>query len=137
VSVLLLYIAFSALTLSVGCQEEYPVCKKMSGEVLAWLSVCSEMQMIYIWSSWCHCHPIIFCFIKIQNGFTFLVPAYQVVLEKRLLNECLSVCPILHYFENVVMLLYYCTAIIPKFKLKSMQISLIYRNTGQINMQES
>ena len=27
-----------------------------------------------IWSSWCHCHP--HCFIKIQNGLTFLVPAY-------------------------------------------------------------
>jgi len=29
-----------------------------------------------IWSSWCHCHPIISCFIKIQNGLTFLVPVY-------------------------------------------------------------
>jgi len=31
--------AFSALTLSVGQQEGHPVCKKLSGEVLAWLSV--------------------------------------------------------------------------------------------------
>jgi len=39
----------------------------------------------------CHCHPIIiFCFIKIQIGFTVLVPAYQVVLEKRPLNGCSS-----------------------------------------------
>jgi len=30
---------FSALTLLVGCQEEHPACKKLSGEVLAWLSV--------------------------------------------------------------------------------------------------
>ena len=22
-----------------------------------WLSVCSKVQMICIWSSWCHCHP--------------------------------------------------------------------------------
>jgi len=32
--------------------------------------------------------PIIFCFIKVHNGFTFLVSATQVVLGKRLLNEC-------------------------------------------------
>jgi len=26
--------------------------------------------------NWCHCRPVIFCFIKIQNGLTFQVPAY-------------------------------------------------------------
>jgi len=30
--------AFSALTLLVGRQEGHPACKKLSGEVLAWLS---------------------------------------------------------------------------------------------------
>jgi len=34
-------IAFSALTLLVGRQEGHPACKKLSGEVLAWLSVWS------------------------------------------------------------------------------------------------
>jgi len=29
--------AFSALTLLVGWQEGHPACKKLSGEVLAWL----------------------------------------------------------------------------------------------------
>jgi len=33
--------AFSALTLLVGRQEGHPDCKKQSGGVLAWLSVCS------------------------------------------------------------------------------------------------
>jgi len=37
-------IAFSALTLLVGQQEGHPACKKLSGEVLAWLSVWSEVQ---------------------------------------------------------------------------------------------
>ena len=37
-------IAFSALTLLVGWQEGHPACKKLSGGVLAWLSVWSEMQ---------------------------------------------------------------------------------------------
>ena len=36
--------AFSALTLLVGRQEAHPACKKLSGEVLAWLSVWSEVQ---------------------------------------------------------------------------------------------
>jgi len=36
--------AFSALTLLVWRQEGHPACKKMSGEVLAWLSVWSEVQ---------------------------------------------------------------------------------------------
>jgi len=33
--------AFSALMLLVGRQERHPVCKKLSGGVLAWLSVWS------------------------------------------------------------------------------------------------
>ena len=59
--------AFSALTLLAGHQEEHPACKKLSDEVLTWLSV---------WSIWCHCHPIFCRFIEIQVGLTFLVPAY-------------------------------------------------------------
>jgi len=31
--------SFTALTLLVGWQEGHPVCKKLSGGVLAWLSV--------------------------------------------------------------------------------------------------
>jgi len=43
--------AFSALTLLVGRQEGHPACKKkLSGEVLAWLSVWSEVQTC-IWHS--------------------------------------------------------------------------------------
>ena len=42
--------AFSALTLLVGRQERHPACKKLSGEVLAWLSVWSKMQTC-IWPS--------------------------------------------------------------------------------------
>ena len=37
--------ALSALTLLVGRQEEHPACKKLSGEVLVWLPVWSEVQM--------------------------------------------------------------------------------------------
>jgi len=53
--------------LSIG-KSIWPV-KKLSDEVLAWLSVWSKMQMI------CICHTIISSFIKIQIGLTFVVPA--------------------------------------------------------------
>jgi len=36
-----MWLAFSALTLLVGWQEGHPACKKLSGGVLAWLSVWS------------------------------------------------------------------------------------------------
>ena len=77
-------LAFSALTLLAGHQEEHPACKKvLSNEVLTWLSVWSEVQMICIWSSSCHCHPIISCFIKIHIDLTFLLPAYPGCPEKQ------------------------------------------------------
>ena len=41
---------FSALTLLVGRQEGHPTCKKLSGGVLAWLSVWSKVQTC-IWPS--------------------------------------------------------------------------------------
>jgi len=43
--------AFSALTLLVVRQEGHPACKKLSGGVLAWLSVWSEVQIVCMWSS--------------------------------------------------------------------------------------
>jgi len=62
------------LTLSVGRQEGHPACKKLSGGVLAWLSVWSEVQICMA-----QLMPLpltVSCFSKIQIGFTFLVPAY-------------------------------------------------------------
>jgi len=44
-------VMISALTLLVGRQEEHLAHKKLSDGVLAWLSVCSVVQMICIWSS--------------------------------------------------------------------------------------
>jgi len=40
---LVFIVAFSALTLLVGRQEGHLACKKLSGGVLAWLSVWSEV----------------------------------------------------------------------------------------------
>jgi len=69
--------------------------KKLSKEVLVWLSVWSEVQMICIWFSWWHCHPIISCFIKIPIGLTILVSAYPGCHGKEAVKRvpvCLSVC---------------------------------------------
>jgi len=68
--------------LLVGWQEGHPACKKLSGGILAWLSVRREVKMICIWSSWCHYHSIISCSTKIQNGVPFWCRLTQVVLEK-------------------------------------------------------
>ena len=57
-----------------GRQEKHQA--KLSDEVIAQLSVYREVQVICIWYRQCHPHPIISCFIKIQIGLTFLVPAY-------------------------------------------------------------
>jgi len=72
----------------------------MSGGVLAWLSVWSEVQMICICSSWYHCHPIISCSSKIQNGLPFWCRLTQVVLEKRPLNGC-STCSSSSYVFHI------------------------------------
>jgi len=42
---------FSALTLLVGRQEGHPACKKLSGGLLAWLSVWSEVQTDWFYLS--------------------------------------------------------------------------------------
>jgi len=68
--------AFSALMLLVGRQEGHPACKKLSSEVLAWLSRCLE------WGADLHMAQLmplpltISCSSKIQIGFTFLIPAH-------------------------------------------------------------
>jgi len=53
---------------------------KLSDEVLVWLSFCSKVQIVCIWSSWCHCHPktpASLASFKSRLVITFLVSAYQ------------------------------------------------------------
>jgi len=65
---------FSALTLLVGHQEEHPACKHCV--VRFWSSYLSGARCKWSVGN-SHCRPIISCFIKIQNGSAFSVPAYQ------------------------------------------------------------
>ena len=55
------------------------------------VGVCSEVQIICIWSSWCHCHPKTPSSLASFKSILILPFWYrltQVVLEKRPLNEC-------------------------------------------------
>ena len=88
-------IAFSALTLLVGRQEGHPACKKLSGGVLAWLSVWSEVQTC-IWPSWYHCHSLSLASVKSRLVLPFWYRLTRVVLDKEPLNGCVCVC-VLHF----------------------------------------
>jgi len=61
------------------------------------------VQMICIWSSWCHCHPVISCFIKIENGLTFLVLAYPDFPGEKAIRW-VSCCLSSMHFELLVLL---------------------------------
>ena len=83
--------AFSALTLLVGRQEGHPVCKKLSGGVLAWLSAWSEVQTC-IWPSGRHCHSLSLASVKSSLVLPFWYRPTRVVLDKGPLNGCVCVC---------------------------------------------
>ena len=61
--------------------------------MLVWLSVWSEVQIVCMWSSWCHCHPKTpSSLASFKSGLVlpFWQRLTQVVLEKRPLNGCSS-----------------------------------------------
>jgi len=87
-------LAFSALTLLVERQEGHPACKKLSGGVLAWLSVCSEVQTC-TWPSWCYCHSLSLASVKFRSVLPFWYRLTRVVPEKGPLNVCVCVCCVL------------------------------------------
>jgi len=83
--------AFSALTLLVGRQEGHPACKKLSGGVLAWLSVWSEVQTC-IWPSGFHCHSLSLASVKSRLVLPFWYLLTRVVPDKGPLNGRVCVC---------------------------------------------
>ena len=88
--------AFSALTLLVGRQEGHPACKKLSGGVLAWLSVWSEVQTC-IWSSGCHCHSLSLASVKSRLVLPFWYRLTWVVPEKPAVKR-VCVFVVVHFF---------------------------------------
>ena len=85
---------FSALTLLVGQQEGHPACKKLSGGVLAWLSVWSEVQTCIL-PSWCHCHSLCLASVKYRLVLPFWYRLTWVVPDKGPLNGCVCVALLL------------------------------------------
>jgi len=84
--------AFRALTLLVGRQEGHPVPKNLSDEVLAWLSVWSEVQRLAYGLADATATPSSLL-QKIQNGLSFWYWPTQVVLEKKAVKQlCVCVC---------------------------------------------
>ena len=79
--------SFSASTLLVGWQEGHPACKKLSGGVLPWLSVWTEVQ-ICIWPSWCHCLSLSLASVKSRLVLPFWYRLTRVVPDKGPLNWC-------------------------------------------------
>ena len=85
-----------ARNLWVGCSgldmpSVHLACKKLSGGVLAWLSVWSEVQTC-IWPSWCHCHSLSLASVKSRLVLPFWYWLTRVVLDNGLLNGCVCVC---------------------------------------------
>jgi len=76
--------------LLVGWQEGHPACKKLSGGVLAWLSVWSEVQTC-VWPCGCHCHSLSLASVKSRLVFPFLYRFTRVVPDKGPLNGCVCV----------------------------------------------
>ena len=58
-----------------------------SGEVLAWLSVWSEVQTC-IWPSWCHCHSLSLASVKSTLALPFWYRLTRVIPDKEPLNGC-------------------------------------------------
>ena len=65
----------------------------LSGGVLAWLSVWSEMQTC-IWPSWCHCHSLSLGSVKSRLVLPFWYQLTRVVPEKGSLNGCVFASPL-------------------------------------------
>ena len=98
--------AFSALILLAGRLEGHPARKNLSGGVLAWLSVCSEVHTC-IRPSWCHCHSLSLASVKswlvlpfwqraIKRVHVYLVSARHIVrhavnleVDDKPVRECL------------------------------------------------
>jgi len=77
--------------LLVGRQEGHPACKKLSGGVLAWLSVWNEVQTC-ICPSQCHCHSLSLASVISRLVLPFWYRLTWLVPEKGPLNGCVCVC---------------------------------------------
>jgi len=100
----------------------------MSDEMLALLSVWSEVQMICIWSSWCHCHLIISCFIKIHIGLLCLVPAYPGCPGKEAVKQ-VSSFQLMTFIKTCEICLHFVTIYVSTLWVKKTVPNLFFAKT--------
>ena len=74
--------------------------RKLSGRVLAWLSVWSKVQTC-IWPSCCYCHSLSLASVKSRLVLPFWYRLIWVVLENGPLNGCVCVC-VYNNFDTVI-----------------------------------
>jgi len=102
-----IFLDFSALTLLVGWQEGHPACKKLSGGVLAWLSVWSKVQPC-IWPSRFHCRSLSLASVKSRLFLPFWYRLTRVVPDKGPLKG-VCVCFLDFVMVQVEICIHLCT----------------------------
>jgi len=87
--------------------------KKLSGGVLAWLSVWSEVQTC-IWASWCHCHSLSLASVKSTLVLPFWYWLTWVVPERASKRVCVCIsclrCPQQLQYRPTGHMLHACAA---------------------------
>ena len=98
-------VAFSALTLLVGRQEGHPACKKTEWWG-AGVDICLERHADLHMAQLIPLPLTVYCFSKIQIGFTFLVPAHPGSPGKRAVKRvCVRAPGVLYKFPLIQILL--------------------------------
>ena len=80
--------------------------KKLSGEVLAWWTIWSEVQTC-ICPSWCHCHSLSLASVKSRLVLPFWYRPTRVVLKKGPLNGCVCVLKV-YLSQGIVVTFFSC-----------------------------
>ena len=90
------------MTLLVGWQEGHPACKKLSDGVLACMVICLERGADLHMAQLMPLPLTVFCFSKIQIGFTFLVPAHLGSPGQRAVKRvCVFFCFLLFQLDKL------------------------------------
>ena len=111
--------------LLVGWHERHPACKNLSGGVLVWLSVWSEVQTC-IWTSWCHCHSLSLASVKSRLVLPFWYWLASVVPDKGPLNMYVSSLTLQFMLTALCCLLVVTRA----FAVWCRQVKIIFGLTG-------
>ena len=107
--------------------------KNLSGGVLAWLSVWSEVQTC-IWSSWCHCHSLSLASVKSRLVLLFWYRLTWIVPEKGPLKVC--VCVMCNKTQEVVKACQLAMAYRDKFRKDVIVDYICYRKWGHNELDE-